>query len=83
MKFSISLFKTPTGILNRLCLVFLNFFFFSKLPNPSRSANRIHSGGNGDPDKTKINWVWGGRNSYMTWYDKISDSAPNEVGYLS
>lgn len=56
---------------------------FSKLPNPSRTANRIHSGGNGDPDKTKINWVWGGKNSYMTWYDKVNSATPNEVGYLS
>ncbi len=56
---------------------------FSKLPNPSRAANRIHSGGNGDPDKTKINWVWGGKNSYMIWYDKLNEAKPTEVGYLS
>jgi hypothetical protein len=56
---------------------------FSKLPNPNRAANRIHSGGNGDPDKTKINWVWGGKNSYMTWYDKLESATPTDVGYLS
>ena len=56
---------------------------FSKLPNPIRLANRIHSGAGGAEDATKINWVWGGAGSVMTWYQKKLPPTAAATGFNS
>ena len=37
------------------------------------TGSRIHRDVKGRPSATKLNWIYGGRNSLMNWYQPVSD----------